>query len=67
MEDLKSKLKIFSYWLKNLDPISIEEAGVVERMIQESNRELIYKIGDFLDEILKMDEEETNSELENWE
>jgi len=66
MEDLNLRLKVFSQWLKNQESNSIENnLGIIEKKIEESNIELMWKIGDLLDEILNMDDSQIEIELKD--
>ena len=66
MSDLKNRLKVFSNWLKesNYDLIDAYD-GQLERVIKQSQKDTMERIGDYLDEILKMDDHSIDVELEN--
>jgi hypothetical protein len=66
MSDLKNRLKVFSNWLKesNYDLIDTYD-GQLERVIKQSQKDTMERIGDYLDEILEMDDHSIDVELEN--
>ena len=66
MSDLKNRLKVFSNWLKesNYDLIDAYD-GQLERVIKQSQKDTMERIGDYLDEILEMDNHSIDVELEN--
>lgn len=66
MSDLKNRLKVFSNWLKesNYDLIDAHD-GQLERVIKQSQKDTMERIGDYLDEILEMDDHSIDVELEN--
>ncbi len=66
MSDLKNRLKVFSNWLKesNYDLIDTYD-GQLERVIKQSQKDTMERIGDYLDEILEMDDHNIDVELEN--
>ena len=55
---MKDRLKVFAKWLKDYseyhDPYT---EGLLEAALRQSNEETIQKIGDYLEEILAMDDE----------
>jgi hypothetical protein len=66
MSDLKNRLKVFSNWLKesNYDLIDTYD-GQLERVIKQSQKDTMERIGNYLDEILEMDDHSIDVELEN--
>ena len=66
MSDLKNRLKVFSNWLKesNYDLIDTHD-GQLERVIKQSQKDTMERIGNYLDEILEMDDHSIDVELEN--
>jgi len=66
MSDLKNRLKVFSNWLKesNYDLIDAYD-GQLERVIKQSQKDTMERIGNYLDEILEMDDHSIDVELEN--
>ena len=61
---MKDRLKVFAKWLKeygeSYDPYT---EGLLEAALRQSNEETIRKIGDYLEEILEMDDEQIKDEL----
>ena len=62
---MKDRLEVFTSWLKNYksnnyDPYT---EGVLETQIRQNHDETIQKIGDYLEEILAMDDEQIDNEL----
>ena len=61
---MKDRLKVFAKWLKeygeSYDPYT---EGLLEAALRQSNEETIRKIGDYLEEILEMDDEQVKDEL----
>ena len=64
MSALKNRLKVFSNWLKesNYDLIDAYD-GQLERVIKQSQKDTMERIGDYLDEILEMDNHSIDVEL----
>ena len=61
---MKDRLKIFAKWLKNYSEIyDPYTEGLLEAALRQSNEEAIQKIGDYLEEILAMDDEQIKNEL----
>ena len=62
---MKDKLKVLASWLKDyrgLDFDSYNE-GVLETQLRQNKEATIQQIGDYLEEILAMDEEQIKNEL----
>ena len=61
---MKNRLKVFAKWLKeygeNYDPYT---EGLLEAALRRSNEEAVQKIGDYLEEILAMDDKQIKNEL----
>ena len=61
---MKDRLEVFAKWLKEYselhDPYT---EGLLEAALRQSNEETIRKIGDYLEEILEMDDEQIKDEL----
>ena len=61
---MKDRLKVFAKWLKeyseNYDPYT---EGLLEAALRRSNEEAVQKIGDYLEEILSMDDKQIKNEL----
>ena len=62
---MKDRLKIFAKWLKEYsESYDAYTEGKLETALRQSNEEAIQKIGDYLEEILKMDEKQLRDNLE---
>jgi hypothetical protein len=62
---MKNRLEVFAKWLKEYSEIHDPYTeGLLETALRQSNEETIRKIGDYLEEILEMDDEQIKSELE---
>ena len=65
----KSKLKLLSEWLLRVDTSHFYydsyRSGTLESAIANAQVEVCNKIGDMLEEILQMDEEQVQDNLEN--
>jgi hypothetical protein len=61
---MKNRLEVFAKWLREYselhDPYT---EGLLEAALRQSNEEAIQKIGDYLEEILAMDDEQIKDEL----
>ena len=61
---MKDRLIVFAQWLREYselhDPYT---EGLLEAALRQSNEETIRKIGDYLEEILEMDDEQIKDEL----
>ena len=61
---MKDRLKVFAQWLREYselhDPYT---EGLLEAALRKSNEEAVQKIGDYLEEILAMDDEQIKNEL----
>ena len=61
---MKNRLKVFAQWLREYselhDPYT---EGLLEAALRQSNEETIRKIGDYLEEILEMNDEQIKDEL----
>ena len=61
---MKDRLKIFAKWLKEYsESYDAYTEGKLETALRQSNEEAIQKIGDYLEEILAMDDEQIKNEL----
>tara|TARA_Y100000004_G_C8816382_1_gene369957 strand:- start:498 stop:689 length:192 start_codon:yes stop_codon:yes gene_type:complete len=55
----EKQLRVLAKWLKDAeDGIDLERDGAMERAIKYSVQECMYKIGEYLEEILDMDDEQ---------
>ena len=61
---MKDRLTVFAKWLREYselhDPYT---EGLLEAALRQSNEETIRKIGDYLEEILEMDDKQIKDEL----
>ena len=61
---MKNRLEVFAKWLKEYSEIHDPYTeGLLEAALRQSNEETIRKIGDYLEEILEMDDEQIKNEL----
>ena len=65
---MKDKLKVLAKWLKDygsrdFDPYT---EGVLEAQLRQNKEDTIKQIGDYLEEILAMDEEQTENEFKSF-
>ena len=58
----EKQLRVLSKWLKDADNGINERDGSMERAIKYEIQECMYKIGDYLEEILDMDDEQLSKE-----
>ena len=66
---MKDRIKLLAKWLNNADSSTFyydsERSGKLEYEIMQTQVEVCNKIGDMLEEILQMDEEQLKDNLEN--
>ena len=66
---IEDKIKVLAKWLNNVDSSTFyydsERSGKLEYEIMQAQVEVCNKIGDMLEEILQMDEEQLKDNLEN--
>ena len=61
---MKDRLKVFAKWLREYSEIyDPYTEGRLEEVIRLGNEETARKIGDYLEEILEMDDEQIKNEL----
>ena len=62
---MKDKLKVLALWLKHYSEPAFDPytEGVLEAQLRQKHDETIQKIGDYLEEILEMDDEQIKDEL----
>lgn len=60
---MKNKLKLLAERLRNWEQYVSDYSGSQERAIANAQTEIVQKIGDMLEEVLDMDEEEVETEL----
>ena len=64
--DLKQKLEILAKWMKNYHlTTSSMHTGALESAVARGREQTIQYIGNLLEEILTMDDEQIKNELEN--
>ncbi len=62
-ERQEKQLRVLAQWLKDTeDGVDFERDGSMERAIKYAVQECLYKIGDYLEEILDMDDEQLTKE-----
>ena len=66
---MKNRIKLLAKWLNNVDTSTFYydsyHSGKLESEIANAQVEVCNKIGDYLEEILQMDEEQLKDNLEN--
>ena len=61
---MKNRLEVFAKWIREYSEIHDPYTeGLLEAALRQSNEETIRKIGDYLEEILEMDDEQIKNEL----
>ena len=62
---MKDQLKILAKWLKHYNERNFDcyTEGVLEAQLRQNHDKTIQKIGDYLQEILAMDDEQIKDEL----
>ena len=60
------RLHILVKWLKEYTSTYDERDGVLEQAIKQSKEDTIHQIGDYMEEILQMDEEQVDNELKQF-
>ena len=58
------RLQILVKWLKAYTSTYDERDGVLEQAIKQSKEDSLHQIGDYIEEILMMSEEQINDELD---
>ena len=63
---MKDQLKVLALWLKDYSESAFDSynEGVLETQLRLNKQETIQQIGNYLEEILAMDDEQIKSELE---
>jgi|SaaInlStandDraft_1057018.scaffolds.fasta_scaffold10678_12 hypothetical protein len=61
-----NRLKVLVNWLKTYKVIYDERDGVLETAIKQSKEDTMYQIGDYMQEILLMSEEQIEEELKSF-
>ena len=66
---MEDKIKLLAQWLNNADSSTFyydsERSGKLEYEVMQAQVEVCNKIGDYLTEILQMDETQVQDNLEN--
>jgi len=60
---MKDQLKVLARWLKLYSEGYDERDGTLEQAIKDSREETMFKIGDYIEEILEMDNVQIENEL----
>ena len=61
---MKDRLKVFAKWLREYSEIHDPYTeGRLEAALRQNNEEAVQKIGDYLEEILAMDDKQIKNEL----
>lgn len=63
MTKQEKQLRVFARWLMDADDGVTEYDGSMETAIKKAVQESMYKIGDYLEEILDMDDEQLKKEF----
>ena len=58
----EKQLRVLAKWLKESDDIYMMRDGMMEQQINSALKECMFKIGDYLEEILNMDDEQLTKE-----
>ena len=61
-----NRLKVLVNWLKTYKVTYDERDGVLETAIKQSKEDTMYQIGDYMQEILLMGEEQIEEELKSF-
>ena len=60
---MEDRLKILAQWLKEYTYSIDDRDGALETAMKRAKEETMYEIGDYLEEILAMDNEQIDNEL----
>ena len=60
---MKLQLEVLARWLKEYSEGFDERDGTLEQAIKDSRVETMFKIGDYIEEILEMDDKHLKNEL----
>ena len=63
MTRMEDRLKILAQWLKEYTYSIDDRDGALETAMKRAKEETMHEIGDYLEEILAMDNEQINNEL----
>ena len=61
-----NRLHILVKWLKEYTSTYDERDGVLEHAIKQSKEDTMHQIGDYMEEILQMEEEQVENELKQF-
>tara|TARA_B100001059_G_scaffold4367_1_gene3659 strand:- start:253 stop:489 length:237 start_codon:yes stop_codon:yes gene_type:complete len=61
--NMKLQLEVLVKWLKDYSESYDERDGALEQAVKNSRVETMFKLGDYLEEILAMDDEQIKDEL----
>jgi len=61
--NMRLQLEILAKWLKDHKELFDERDGALESAVKRSKEDTMFKIGDYLEEILAMDHEQIDNEL----
>ena len=59
----KDRLKVLAIWLKTQNIFYRERDGAMESAIRYAKQDVCVTIGDYIDEIIEMDDEQIKNEL----
>jgi len=60
---MRLQLEVLVKWLKDYSESYDERDGALEQAVKNSRVETMFKLGDYLEEILEMDDEQIKNEL----
>ena len=60
---MKDQLKVLAKWLQDYNESYDERDGTLEQAVKNDRVETMFRIGDYLEEILEMDDEQIKDEL----
>ena len=60
---MKDQLKVLAKWLQDYSESYDERDGTLECAVKNARVETMFKLGDYLEEILAMDDEQIKNEL----
>ena len=60
---MKDRLEVLVKWLKEYGETYDERDGALEQAVKNSRVETMFKLGDYLEEILAMDDKQIKDEL----
>ena len=60
---MRLQLEVLAKWLKDYSESYDERDGALEQAVKNSRVETMFKLGDYLEEILEMDDEQLEDNL----